>query len=231
VKPELSIVIPVYHEEDEIAPCIRRIERLGDSETLEIIVSDGACGSTVEHLPPTSIPTKTVISPAGRGTQIKEGCAAASAPAILVLHVDTKLPKSAPAAVHKALNHHAAGAFDLEIESDNPLVRLIGIVGRARSRITRVPYGDQVHFFRRSLLRSIGGYPSPPIMEDVAFMDELKRRGIKITILGLKARTSDRRWTKEGAVFATARNWVLYGAYRLGADPHRLLRWYRAHTA
>lgn len=229
MKAEFSVVVPVYHEEEEIEDCVRFVESLQESEKAEIVVADGAGGSTLPYVPETPMAVRTLTTRPGRGYQISAGCRAAEGEIILVLHVDTRLPNGALTAVRDALTGHAAGAFDLSIPSPNPIVRLIGIVGRARSRISRIPYGDQAHFFRREVLDRIGGYPEMPLMEDVAFMDALKHRRIPITILRLKARTSARRWEKEGTLFTTARNWAILTAYRFGATPEALLRWYRTH--
>lgn len=227
--PEVSFVVPVFREEEEISSCIRGLEALEESERVEVIVADGNGGSTLAALPPARIPVRGITAPKGRGPQIAAGCRAAAGSIIVVLHVDTRLPRAAIPAIRDALRTHVAGAFDLAIPSSNPFVRIVAIVGRYRSRLTRIPYGDQAHFVRRDTLVEIGGYPTPPIMEDVAFMDELRRGGQRIAILDRKAHTSDRRWMKEGALYATLRNWALMTAYRLGADPHRLTRWYRTH--
>lgn len=229
MNPEFSIVVPVYHEEEEIADFVHFVESLNESAKAELVVVDGAGGSTLSQIPETPLEVSELVTRAGRGYQISAGCQAAAGETILVVHVDTRIPTDSLVAVRSALLHYPAGAFDLSIPSNNPIVRTIGIVGRIRSRFSRVPYGDQAHFFRRTVLDRIGGYPEIPLMEDVAFMDELKRRDIPITILRRKARTSDRRWTKEGAVFTTARNWTILTAYRLGASPESLLRWYRTH--
>lgn len=231
MRPEFSIIVPVYHEIDTIDRCVRFIESLAESDRAEIIVTDGGGGSTLPSIPNSTVPLRSVVTRPGRGYQIHEGCRIATGRSVLVLHVDTRLPNRALPAIREALRTHAAGAFDLSIRSSNPVVRMIGIVGRIRSRLSRVPYGDQGHFFRREVLDAIGGYPEVPLMEDVAFMDELKKRGIPIVILPLKSRTSARRWEKEGTVYTTARNWAILTAYRLGAEPETLLRWYRAHRA
>lgn len=226
--PVVSVIVPVYREQTTINNCLTflsRCRRIGQSE---VIVVDGDNGSTLRAVDPKHR-IVAVHSPPGRGVQLNRGAAVAGGRVLVFVHVDTRPPLDFIDRIVTAAEHRPAGAFDLQISSPNALVRLIGLVGRLRSRVTRVPYGDQVQFITADLFRSVGGFPPTPIMEDVALMDELKRRRIRISLLRPPARTSDRRWRTEGAIRATVRNWQLMIAYRRGADPHRLVRRYPPH--
>ena len=120
-----------------------------------------------------------------------------------------------------------AGAFDLAIDSDKPAFRLIEKAASLRSRMTRIPYGDQVIFIRKGEFRELGGFRDIPIMEDVDIMRRIKKRKGRICIIGKAVRTSPRRWEKEGIVYTTLRNWLLITLYLFGVRPEKLVRFYR----
>jgi GT2 family glycosyltransferase len=130
-------------------------------------------------------------------------------------------------ALEAALRNHEAGAFDIRIVSRSYAVKAISMTAGLRSRLTRIPYGDQTHFFRAETFRRVGGYPDTPIMEDVDLMYRLKRRGLKITILPECSYTSDRRWTFGGVARNTLHNWKLILMYTFGASAAAIARRYR----
>lgn len=228
MQPVLSIVIPVYRERAELPALLGYLAACRGTDKCEIVVVDGDDGSSAT--PDTILPVSVVNSPAGRAVQLNTGALLSSAPNLLFLHADTRPPRTFVSRITETLDHYVAGAFDLAIDSSSPVVRLIGYIGRIRSRITRVPYGDQAHFMRREIFEEIGGYPEIPIMEDLRLMEELKNRGLPIRICGPVARTSGRRWHTEGAFRTTMRNWRLQLAYNAGVSPYRLAASYRPQS-
>lgn len=226
-RPALSVVIPVYHESRTINGCLGYLSRCPDASRVEVVVVDGAGGDTVAAIDP-RYKVHAQNAPPGRGGQLNRGAESASAPVLVFLHVDTRPPR---AFVRMITGSGAeAGAFDLHIRTTSFVVHLISLVGMVRSRVTRIPYGDQVQFINAELFRRIGGFPEIPIMEDVALMDSLKTRGIPIVLLRPAAHTSDRRWQKEGRIRTTLRNWRLMYEYRHGVSPAELAGRYRPHV-
>jgi hypothetical protein len=120
-----------------------------------------------------------------------------------------------------------ASAFDLAIAYARPIFRMIAAVASFRSRLTRIPYGDQAHFFRADYFREIGGYAQISLMEDVEIMRRIKKRKDKIAIIRQSVSTSARRWEKEGILICTLRNWLLLTLYLCGCPPDYLSRAYR----
>ena len=121
---------------------------------------------------------------------------------------------------------YVGGAFDLKIGSDRFIFKIIGNLASLRSRLTRIPYGDQAIFIRRDYFRTIGGYKDVPLMEDVELMQRIKRQGDKIFILKEKVITSPRRWEREGVLYCTLRNWIITILYFIGVSPDRLVKFY-----
>jgi rSAM/selenodomain-associated transferase 2 len=227
-----SIVIPVLNEADRINALIGHLRGLPEQDKIEIIVVDGgAQGDTIGAVTDRSV--RCLSSAAGRAGQMNAGAAAAMGEVLIFLHADTRLPGDAPTLIDYALGRPGivGGAFDLGIRSDRPALKLIAAVASRRSRLTRIPYGDQAIFLRRDYFQRIGGWPDIPLMEDVALMRQIKKSGERIFIIPRRVSTSPRRWEKEGIVRATLRNWILLGSYYLGVAPERLARHYRSGSA
>ncbi|WP_299488992.1 TIGR04283 family arsenosugar biosynthesis glycosyltransferase [Acaryochloris sp. IP29b_bin.137] len=225
MQPDLSIVIPVLYEGANVLPLIEHLRAIAGDVTYEVIVVDGDPeGSTLHYLPSH---IQGITAPAGRGSQMNAGAHLAQAPTLLFLHADTKLPQTALAQIHITMGQTAAGAFDLGIDSPKASLQWISRVASWRSRLTRIPYGDQAIFVDRTTFHQVGGFPNIPIMEDVALMQQLKRQRIPIRIMRDLVLVSPRRWEQEGVLRCTLRNWLLLGLYTFGVSPHRLWHWYR----
>lgn len=225
---EISVIIPVYSESALINPTLSHVDSITAGRTVEIIVVDGHPGGTTLK----SISSRGVIklgSPRGRAAQMNRGARIATGRILLFLHVDTRLDPDAPSRILDATRSGEiiGGAFDLGIDSPRKVYRLIEWMVHQRSRLSRIPYGDQAIFMNRLFFLRMGGYREMPLMEDVDLMRRVKKSGRRIRIVPLKARTSSRRWEREGVVFCTLRNWALQALYLLGVPPNTLVRWYR----
>ncbi len=222
-----SVIIPVLHEHAVISETIGRIRSLDHGESAEIIVADGdPAGGTLRAIADRAV--RKLLSEPGRGRQLNRGAGAAFGEVLIFLHADTKLPPDALSRIGETLRDEtlAGGAFDLAIDSPRRVFRPIERIASIRTRLTRVPYGDQAIFLRRAWFGSLGGFREIPIMEDVDLMRRLKHAGGRIAILPERAVTSARRWEQEGILFTTLRNWSLVILFLCGVDAPRLARWY-----
>ncbi len=226
--PAVSVILPVLNEAAGINSAIERLRRLEAGATLEIIVVDGdPDGSTVRIVRDPAVVCATASR--GRAIQMNRGASLASGDILLFLHADTSLPDNALSLVTDALSDSCvqAGAFDLGIDSTRLIFRITERYVALRTRITRIPFGDQAIFIRRSAFEQLGGYREIPIMEDVDLMKRLRARGNRIRIIPCKVRTSARRWEQEGILSCTFRNWMLQTGFALGVNPEKLAKWYR----
>lgn len=222
-----SVIIPVLNEADIINQSIENVYRTGSGFDIEIIVVDGDVhGSTIDAI--TNRRALRMTSPKGRGRQMNKGAAAARGEILLFLHADTELPTNAFESISALLiaGDYVGGAFDLGIKSDRLIYRIIEKVVAIRTRLTRVPYGDQAIFMRKAYFEKMNGFREIPLMEDVDLMRRLKEAGNKIIIIPHRVQTSPRRWESEGVLFCTARNWTLISLYLLGVNPEKLRRFY-----
>ncbi len=224
---DLSIIIPVLFEQDSINNTLTGLHFPESRYACEIIVVDGdPQRSTIDVIRHSDVIALT--APAGRGSQMNAGARAAGGRTLLFLHADTQLPPNAPDYIMEACTppEIAGGAFDLSIDPSSLLLRIIARAASLRSRLTRIPYGDQSIFIKRSFFTMIGGFAEIPIMEDIELMRRIRRAGHRIVILPERVVTSARRWKKEGICFTSLRNMILSTLYYLGVSPERLKRFY-----
>jgi len=103
---------------------------------------------------------RVIHSPRGRGAHLNAGADAATGDILLFLHADTWLPPDAADLIRRALGDPAAlgGNFTLRFDAPGLLPRLFAAVYNARSRRSRLFYGDSALFMRRAAFDAVGGY-------------------------------------------------------------------------
>lgn len=227
---KFSIIIPVLNEAGRINELICHTSGIFAGYDFELIIADGdENGSTVNNIKSTAAADLIkIISPKGRAVQMNRGAAAASGDVLLFLHADTHLPAGAVMEIETVFmdNTIKAGAFDLSFDVRSRALDLIAFVASRRSRITRVPFGDQAIFIRSDYFKQIGGFREIPLMEDVELMSGIRKRGDRIFISKLSVVTSGRKWMSGGIVRNTLRNWRNQILYKIGWNPEKLARYY-----
>lgn len=211
---KISVIIPVFNEQNTINETLSRIF------AHEIIVSD--CNNATNE----AITARNIIkitSKQGRSAQMNSGAKYATGDVLLFLHADTRLPENWHASIEKSLQNTDYGAFSLGIDSRRPIYRSIETLVNLRTRITRIPYGDQAIFIKKEHFK---GYPDYPLFEDFRLMQDAKRAGLRFALIKDKVKTSARRWEKEGIMRTTLRNWLITIRYLTGTHPAELKRFY-----
>ncbi len=221
---DISIIIPTLNEAGNIAPTLRAAAA---PEVREIIVVDG--GSTDDTLAIAQANGAIIRrSPAGRARQMNHGAEAAQGVILLFLHADTLLPPDFQHHITQIMQqpNTAAGAFRFAMSSRGTGSRLVEAGTNLRTRLLRLPYGDQAIFVNSALFKKAGGYAPQPILEDVLLIKTLKKYG-RIRIAPAAAITSDRRWQRLGLFKTTLINQAIMTGYLFGLPPKLLKSWYR----
>ena len=227
--PAISIIIPVLNETERINETIALLRESDSGKESEIVVVDGdAAASTLAAVLDGSV--RGIISARGRAVQMNRGAEAASGDILLFLHADTLLPPHALSLIRRAMKdgRSVAGAFDLGFDTKRTIFRVTEKYVFLRTRLTKIPFGDQAIFIRRDYFRNLGGYREIPVMEDVDLMKRIRKKGDRIRIIPVKVSTSPRRYEREGILSCTFRNWVLQALFAMGVPPERLAKRYRS---
>jgi rSAM/selenodomain-associated transferase 2 len=221
----ISVVVPVLDEEARIGA---RLAELAAQGFAEVVVVDGGSRDRTVAIAQGREGVRVLAAPRGRGQQQNAGARAATGAVLLFLHADAALPPDAGRWIAGALADTAVvgGAFRVRTIADDgrnwlgPLLRIADV----RSRVTRLPYGDQALFVRREAFERAGGFPDEPLMEDVTLARRLRRIGRLVTVPAY-VRVSGRRFLKH-PIAGTLAMWTFPTLHRLGVSARTLARLY-----
>ena len=225
----ISVIMPVYEEESQIAATLNELKTRLGAENIELIVADG--GSSVRTV---DIARNFVgvrggdCRRANRGGQMNQGAQLATGKILLFLHADVRLPVNALRFIRQALADETipGGCFQISFPTGAKWsLRLVAWGINLRTRLFKTATGDQAIFVRRQIFDEIGGYETFPLMEDIALFNELKRRG-KVVVLDQQVEISPRRWLRYGVWKTVVLMYLLRLGYWLGIHPATLKRFF-----
>jgi rSAM/selenodomain-associated transferase 2 len=230
----LAVVIPAREEATRLPLLLADLAAAPAGLIHELLVVDG--GSRDATPAAAALAGARVLqTAASRGGQLQLGVAASTAPWLLLLHADARLPRGWADAVCTAIaTPQGAGAcawcFDLAVAGPGWSLRLLELAVLCRTCLRQLPYGDQGLLLPRTLLERCGGIAPLPLMEDLELVLRLRRQA-RLQRLGLPLLVDGRRWRRLGVLGTAWRNAALRRAWRHGADPLELAGRYAAGRA
>jgi rSAM/selenodomain-associated transferase 2 len=218
---DISVVVPTLNAAHVLPATLAALLHAPD----EVIVADGGSADGTPDIAK-ALGARVTAAPRGRGTQLAAGIAAASAAWMLLLHADTRLSPGWQEAAAKLMSEgpQRAGYFRFVLDSADPRARRLERLVAWRCRVLALPYGDQGLLLHRDLLRSAGGIPPIPLMEDVALVRRLGRT--RLAALDAAAVTSAAKWENTGWRRRSARNLLCLGMFFAGVSPRVIARLY-----
>jgi rSAM/selenodomain-associated transferase 2 len=216
-------VIPTLNEAARIGPCLGSLSGVD-----EVVVADGGSTDGTPAMVRAHRGARLLDAPRGRARQMNAGARAARGDILVFLHADVRMPPDAARWITRTLARPrtAAGAFRTWTVDDRvpprtaPWLHLADV----RSRVTRIPYGDQALFLRKSTFETVGGFPDQPLMEDLELSLRLRRLG-KIRTAPARVHVSGRRFLAHPLRDTLVVN-LFPTLYRLGVAPETLARLY-----
>lgn len=225
----ISVIIPTYNEEKALPKTLQALfSQPGEFET--ILVDGGSTDRTpavvANHISLTQHSVLSTIqlitAPKGRASQMNAGAKEAKGEWLLFLHADTILPDGAIQRLNDMETDQSiqAGGFMHQFSGDDWRLKCISFLDNFRCTRSRIIYGDQALFVRRTLFEQLGGFPNQPILEDVAFCERL----VKVTtplLLSPPVVTDARKFIKMGIwrSFVRVLLIILHVEYRLPVLP------------
>jgi rSAM/selenodomain-associated transferase 2 len=222
----IDIVVPVLNEAAGWPAAQRRLMTLAACAGVKVWVVDGGSHDGTATLADQS-GLSVLHAQRGRARQMNTGAAQAHGEVLLFLHADTTLPDHWLDAIHAGLDSGAAwGRFDVTIEGQSPMLKVVAFLMNWRSRLSGIATGDQALFMRRSAFDAVGGFPDQPLMEDIEICKRLLRLS-RPACLRTRVTTSGRRWDSRGVWRTIFLMWRLRFAYWRGRSATDLARAYR----
>jgi len=223
----LAVVIPALEEAERLPLLLADLATAPPGLIRERLVVDGGSRDGSPALARLN-GGEVLVSEAGRGRQLQRGVATSTAPWLLLLHADARLPSGWGSAVQGVIDaaapdHPCAWHFDLAVGGMQ--VPLLELAVAWRSRWRQLPYGDQGLLLSRQLLEACGGIAPLPLMEDLDLVLRLRRHA-RIRSLGLPLQVDGRRWRRHGVLGTAWRNAALRRAWRRGCEVEDLARRY-----
>jgi len=219
----VSIIVPVYNEENNIEGIIRTLESLeGDKE---IIVVDGeSLDNTFEEA---SKAAHAIRVKKGRANQMNQGAAAAQGNILWFVHADSKIEKDSLRHIEEAISEgYVGGGFSIYFyDYDTKFMRYISSTSNRRSILTGLFYGDQGIFVERKTFFKVGGFPDMELMEDFKFSRIIRKAG-SMKLLKIGIGTSARRYKNGGQLRTHLMMHRIRILYFLGVSTRRLNKIY-----
>ncbi|MCP9774814.1 TIGR04283 family arsenosugar biosynthesis glycosyltransferase [Cyanobium sp. WAJ14-Wanaka] len=235
--PPLAVVIAARNEAEHL-PLLLADLQAAPGLVAEVVVVDGGSSDATGAIA-RAAGARVLPAPACRGAQLAWGAAQTSAPWLLFLHADGRLARQWDQAISAGINRpdaangpangqaQQAWYFSLRIDGAGLGYRLLEGAVALRSGWRQLPYGDQGLLIKRATYDSAGGIRPLALMEDLEFVERLRRRG-KLRCLGKAITVSGRRWQQRGIWRVCWQNWQLRRAWRRGVASGALAARYYA---
>jgi rSAM/selenodomain-associated transferase 2 len=221
----LSIVIPVLNEAEHIDSCVKTLRGLRRQGAEVLVVDGGSSDNTLTAFPRDYV-DEVLVSEPGRAYQMNAGATKASGKWLLFLHVDSCLPENmADLMLAWDLSGAKWGFFFIDLNNKRFIFKVIEWFINRRSYYTAIGTGDQCQFVQRDTFNEIGGFAKIPLMEDVDLSKRLKRISKPLIVLK-KAKTSSRKWQRDGVLRTVFLMWRIRFEWFLGASPENLVAKY-----
>jgi rSAM/selenodomain-associated transferase 2 len=224
----ISVIIPTLNAAPHLPRTLRAlVAGMTGGLVKEVIVADA--GSEDETLAIAEAAGCAIVkAERGRAKQLRAGVAVSKGKWLLFLDADTVL---APGWVEETgrflaapQSRKKAAVYELALDDASAEAKRVVFWARLRSRVMKVPYGDQGLLISRLFYDGIGGYPDIPLMEDVEIM---RRIGPKqLVLLEAQAVTSAEKYRRDNHNRRALRNLSLMARYLMGADPVELAKAY-----
>ncbi len=230
----ISVVIPTLNSEETLVKTLAGLVPATVSGVIrEVIVVDGGSTDRTYEIVEDAGANWVACGRPSRGAQLQAGAAQARSSWLLFLHADTVLEfdweREAQQLMHQVADQErpaTAGVFQFSLNDEGLAPRALEVGVRWRTRLLKIPYGDQGLLIPRTLYDSVGGYRPLQLMEDVDLVRRIGRS--RIRVFQSQATTSAARYRQHGYLRRIGRNQICLALYYLNVPPDRLVKFYSA---
>lgn len=222
--PEISVIIPVYNEENRIQSTLRSLK---SDDVKELIVVDG--GSTDQTIEIAKKEGAKVVQSdqKKRSVQLNLGAKVATSNILYFIHADTIPPDD----FSQSITHHIQsgagyGCFTLQFDDSHPILRFYAAFTKFRTPFVR--FGDQSLFVKKALFESVSGFDEElTVMEDQEIYRRLRRVGRFELIKNKSVITSARKYLRYGVIKLQLIFLAIWLGYYFGVQQKTLVHLYK----
>lgn len=226
MKPEISIIIPTYNEEMNIARLLDHLEQCQNISSAQIIVCDGnSTDKTILSLKNREI-VVLKLNKRGRAYQMNCGAEIAESDLFYFLHADVLPPKNfIPELLNWEPKSATMACFRYRFESEKILLKFNSYMTRFNGIWSGG--GDQSLAIHRDLFSRLGGFNEElRIMEDFDLIERAKKLDLSLKILPFDLKVSARKYDHNSWLKVQLVNLITLCAWKAGLGQSRLYQYY-----
>jgi glycosyltransferase involved in cell wall biosynthesis len=229
----ISVVIPTLNAETRLGETLSSLVPAAvDGLVREVIVADGGSADRTLAIADDA-GAEIVKADGGRGAQLKAGAARARFPWLLFLEAGTYLDAGWEREAHLHIERVESGrrraraaSFRFVLDDEGALPRTLEALVALRTRLLKLPSGDQGLLVPRALYDEVGGFGPLPLLEDMDLLRRIGRR--RVHLLNARAVTNGERYRRDGYVSHMARSQLHLALYLVGVPVPTIAGLFRA---
>ncbi len=220
----ISIIIPTYNEEINIADLIAEIKKKDTNNLVnEIIVVDSQSTDRTVSIASNAGATVAVCEKKERAAQMNCGASVANGEIFYFLHADSIPPKNFTLHILNAFKtKYISGCFRLAFDYDHWFLK--ANCWFTRFDVNAVRFGDQSLFITKKVFNQCNGFDETLLlMEDQEIIHRIKKYGKFIVMNGV-VKTSARKYIDNGIYRTQAIFFKIWCMYYLGYSQEDLAK-------
>ena len=225
----ISVIIPVGNKDEAWKSLLPDLCSLDYDDEIIFVSPDPGEPELADVLASVGIgvPCRWIRSSLGRAKQLNLGAKEAANEILWFLHCDSGISSAGVKNLKRSIlkNANQILFFNLEFLNDGPRLISVNEIGAwIRSRVLRLPFGDQGFCMSKSTFTGLSGFDElAPYGEDHLLIWKAHQNGIPIKCVGSGLKTSARKYTHQGWSKTTARHVILTFRQALPELIHLLL--------
>lgn len=186
----ISVIIPIANGDKAWREMLPDLEALGSKDEIIFVATDRLLTSVKKErsLERLHCSYSFHLTEVGRAKQLNFGAKKAKNEFLWFLHCDSRFSKTAFDALGKSIliDPAALHFFDLKFSKDGPVLMRLNELGVwIRSRMLRLPFGDQALAMSRTVFRDLGGFrENVPCGEDHLLVWRAHQLGVGLRCVG-----------------------------------------------
>lgn len=223
----ICVVIPTLNCIEQISTLLPQLKVFS-----RVVVADGgSIDGTMQYAAKNAI---VALGANGRGSQLALGAKYnCDTQWYFFIHADNELPADINNIITQQIAKHPTSASYLKFKAKSNCfsARILNTLVTIRCFLLGLPYGDQGLLISKNMYDDCGGYPAQMLFEDVALIEEIKKRFGRRALRPMRGYMliDITKHLRDGIFRRGFKNLGLLLAYKRGVSVKKLAETYRTH--